>query len=1081
MNPEVERLLDELIADLDEDPALDVEARLAGHPEHAARIREELSTLLRFGLVSVQRPGRSLERIAARFRLELAPLRPAPAGSGVAPAAAIDGRFDVLEPIGRGAMGSVFRAWDRDLEREVALKVTVPPTAAPDEWVRRFATEARIHGRLEHPGIAPVHELGLTEDGRLWLAMKLIRGRNLREVIQALEDRKPRAVQAYTLGRRVEMMMRVCEALAYAHESGVIHRDLKPANVLVGSFGEVQLVDWGLSRAAETAESGELSEVSPGSEDRTASGQVIGTPSYLSPEQARGDLDRVGVRTDVFGAGALLHHLVAGVPPYRGEDLAEVLDRARAGHRNDPRLVDAPWPVPRELRAVCSRALAAKPEERYASVRELSDDLRAFLDGRTGRAWRDGPLTRTSKWVRHHPAAAAALTAVLGLVAVGTLAANRVEAAARERRERIEAEHRTQRRKFVEEMHARALRFRNWTGGTINTYEQVRGSLQTVAAFGVRLEDPSAGIDLTALARENETAHRDLLNSFHTASIDFVQSGAALAHLTNEGRADDALALWSGLAESPEGWAELDPSVPSAWPAWVRCVELLEHDPWRRELWSAWTAAAEGRPEVLLDRLASLVEEVRTQRCTRSGLDLQWAGQLARVLATSEWQDLFDAALERDPSLFWANLLMGNSLGPDYDTDDARRRALAYFHQALGSEPEAPQTYTNLTLAYRFHDPDLGRRYGLRAVEMAPDNPRTHLNLGLVEWAAGWKAREPELARAAYLRSAEALAEASRLDPGDVDKRWMHGRSLVYAEDPRGREIIEQLVLDEPGYANGWFELGQIHWTDEPRDLGAFSAAWREYLRTGGERPGVRLELARRLDEQGWPERAAVVIGEGLAKGWQPEESAAWLARLPRSVELATGRSEPRSDEERLRVLSYSERRDTPRRTVHCLRRWGLETCEGIAATLSDDADREALLLFGVRAAARLSQRAGWSFEDDTAWIDDGDVERAHDLPELSHTTILGWSDRTPLWSTADERVRASRLVVQLLGCLDEPELVPRERVSSLLGTALATEEVAATLAENDRLLHWLERLERLEPETGQELASRWREAGLLR
>ena len=270
-------------------------------------------------------------------------------------------RYELRGRLGRGGMGTVWRALDRELGREVALKVMNPVEPEPGA-VARLRMEAKVLARLEHPGLVPVHDLGALPDGRLFYAMKLVRGRRLDEHVRGVSD----------LGARLRVFERICDAVAFAHAQGVIHRDLKPQNVMVGPFGEVLVLDWGVAKVlgpeeAPSAEAPETTPVAsvpldPDAATRTAAGTVLGTPGYMAPEQARGETG-VGIAADVYALGAILEFLAGGAGP-------------------------------RALAAVAARARAARPEDRYATIGELSDDISRFLSARPVSAYREGPLEK---------------------------------------------------------------------------------------------------------------------------------------------------------------------------------------------------------------------------------------------------------------------------------------------------------------------------------------------------------------------------------------------------------------------------------------------------------------------------------------------------------------------------------------------------------------------------------------------------------------------------------------------------------------------------------------------------------------
>jgi serine/threonine protein kinase len=273
-----------------------------------------------------------------------------------------DPRYEIREPIGRGGMGAVYRATDRELDRDVAIKVLNGPGGAGHPSLLH---EARVLARLEHPGIVPVHDFGRLADGRAWYSMKLVRGSRLDDHVRGIDS----------LPERLRLFLRICEPVAFAHAHGVVHRDLKPANVMFGPFGEVLIMDWGVARVLAEGEA-------------EAPGTVLGTPGYMAPEQARGRSDLADAKSDIFALGAILGHLLG------------------AG------------PVPRAVAAIRSRAGAEDPAQRYASVEALARDVTRFLDGDPVSAYREGVLDRAGRWARRYRTA---IVLVLAYVVVRAL------------------------------------------------------------------------------------------------------------------------------------------------------------------------------------------------------------------------------------------------------------------------------------------------------------------------------------------------------------------------------------------------------------------------------------------------------------------------------------------------------------------------------------------------------------------------------------------------------------------------------------------------------------------------------------
>src|SRR5262245_60568317 len=292
-------------------------------------------------------------------------------GDHARPGPALDpaDRYELLEEIARGGMGVVYRATDRALGREVAVKVVADRFARDAAVARRFDNEARIAGQLQHPAIPPVHEYGTLSDGRPFLAMKLIKGDTLDRLLAERPD------PAHDRGRFVAAFEQVCQALAYAHARQVVHRDLKPGNVMVGPFGEVQVMDWGLAKVItagdqpgsddplETGGTTLRAQREPG-EPQTQAGSVLGTPAFMPPEQAVGALDQVAARSDVFGLGAILAVILTGRPPFCADSAEGARVLAARGKVGDcfGRL-DACGADP-GLVALCKRCLAAEPADR---------------------------------------------------------------------------------------------------------------------------------------------------------------------------------------------------------------------------------------------------------------------------------------------------------------------------------------------------------------------------------------------------------------------------------------------------------------------------------------------------------------------------------------------------------------------------------------------------------------------------------------------------------------------------------------------------------------------------------------------
>ncbi|MFN6106165.1 MAG: serine/threonine-protein kinase, partial [Planctomycetaceae bacterium] len=356
-----------------------------------------------------------------------------------------NGRWRVIRPHAKGGRGEGFVARDTELNREVALKEIQRKYSDLEESRSRFLLEAEVTGALEHPGIVPVYGLGQYADGRPFYAMRFIKGDSLNEAIARFHRQHAGAGELTTgevgvefrklLGRFID----VCEAIEYAHSRGVLHRDLKPGNIMLGKYGETLVVDWGLAKVVGRDEryrqEGETT-IAPDQGSGSAPTQgAIGTPVYMSPEQAAGRVADLGPATDVYSLGATLYHVLTGRAPFFGNTTEEILRRVQAGDYVKPRaLLSQPNSretksqlpgaatargIPPSLEAICVKAMSLRQEDRYASAAALAADVERFLADEPVSAMKEPVIERARRWVKRHRTLVASTAAAVVMATLG--------------------------------------------------------------------------------------------------------------------------------------------------------------------------------------------------------------------------------------------------------------------------------------------------------------------------------------------------------------------------------------------------------------------------------------------------------------------------------------------------------------------------------------------------------------------------------------------------------------------------------------------------------------------------------------
>jgi serine/threonine-protein kinase len=808
------------------------------------------------------------------------------------------GRYRVLGELGRGGMGLVLHAHDADLDRELAVKVILSGGAGPEE---RFLDEARLTGQLQHPGVAPVYEVGRLPDGRPFFTMKLVRGRGLDALL------RERPSPAHDLPRFLLIVEQACQAVAYAHGKGVIHRDLKPANVLVGEHGEVQVVDWGLARRLAPDEprpsgSGQAEGRSLTVAARvgaTQLGAVLGTPAYMPPEQAAGRAaDR---RSDVFGLGAILCEVLTGLPPYAG---AGAVAQAAAGAPGAALARLAACGADAELTALARQCLAAAPEERPPDAGAVAERLAAYRAGvaerlRKAEVERAAAEVKAAAERRSRRLTLALAAAVVAAVGLGSGAAWYIHAG-EERRERERLTREAELAVLVEhdlseaekdlaaapdEARAALGRAQARLGDGEALPELRRRAAAMAARIERRLLDRAVAAEVEEArlqAAEAGPGGFDRAGAEKRFAAAFARYGvdvdgplgtAAAALRASAVRAEllAGLGAWA-RARSGEGRARL-----------LRLADLADDDGWHRELRRAYLR----RDAADVSRLARLPEAEGgpPEAVVLLAYALQEAGLAEQA------RDALRRGLERRPADFWLafELAVACHEGPPELLDEAVRAYMV----ARALRPGSAVVHSNLSAALRSRRrPAEAEAAARAAVALRPDYAAAHVNLGVA------------LCDRLKLADAEAaLRRAVRLNPDLPEAHNNLGVVLRLRGRPADAEaVLREAVRLGPADAEGHSNLGlalfdQKKWDEAESALrravqlrpGAFEAHANlaAALRARGEMRAALASLRRALDLARAQGRQDEIRPEGVA------ELERLVGRIDTVAEVLAGARQP--------------------------------------------------------------------------------------------------------------------------------------------------------------------------------------------
>jgi eukaryotic-like serine/threonine-protein kinase len=850
-------------------------------------------------------------------------------------------RFRVLRPHAQGGLGAVFVALDNELNREVAVKQIHPHLADDAGHRARFIREAEITGALEHPGIVPVYSLGRYSDGRPYYVMRLIRGESLKTALNRFHSQDSRerdpGERALALRQLLRRFLDVCNTVAYTHSRGVLHRDLKPDNIMLGPYGETMVVDWGLTKLAElngtdpdAPEEGRLPRSERGAE-LTLLGSTVGTPAYMSPEQASGGVDRLGPACDVYGLGTTLYCLLTGRAPFEGANVKEVLDKVRRGEFPPPCRLNPE--IDRALEAICLRAMALAPQRRYESARALADDVEHWMADEPVTACRESRLRRARRWARRHRTAVTAVAAALVVALTASLAIAAIQSVAAKRQQHLAERERTA-RALAQARLGQVEKANDLLGSIfadLNPFDETQGGQPLRAILGERLSRAAASMGgdaigdpltvaklqqilgasqanlgnaaeaITLLTRSAETRAARLGRN-HPDTL--MSKGCLASAYLFAGRTSDAIALYEETLA-----AEKATMVPDDERTLSTCSDLAEAYLYAGRMAEAielHEKTLRRREELLgADHSATLISRDNLGTC------LYAAGRWREAVALFETtHKLLEKKLGPDHV---DTLLSGNNLAAAYNDTGRPLEAVALLQATLKAQnaklgalhPHTLITRHNLARAYRgagrVHEAIELFETTLKAREARlgtehPDTFRTRSALAATYRLAG------RTADAIALLESIVRADSGSLGPDQAVLLLCRvNLAVAYCDAGRTQEAIPllQATIDKLTSAAG---------ADHPDNLWARGCLGGAYLRVGNFAAAEPLVVASyeglALKETTNPpggrsahlaEAAERVLS--LYRAWgKPEQTARWktklgLADLPADVFAPAGRA----------------------------------------------------------------------------------------------------------------------------------------------------------------------------------------------
>jgi tetratricopeptide (TPR) repeat protein len=807
------------------------------------------------------------------------------------------GRYRLLGEVARGGMGAVLRGRDVELGRELAVKVLLEVHQDNAAMVQRFVEEAQIGSQLQHPGIAPVHDLGRLTDGRPFFTMKLVEGRTLADLL------KERPAPSHDRPRFLTVFEQVCQTVAYAHARGVIHRDLKPANVMVGAFGEVQVMDWGLAKVLDKAcggcqppenenECGAVRTVrtdAPGHESQA--GVVLGTLAYAAPEQARGHVDRLDERCDVFGLGAILCEILTGKPPYVGEANRQLYQTAARADLADAIARLDHCGADEKLVRLCKECLAPEPGDRPRDAGAVARRVTAYLTSvqdrlRAAEVERAAALTKAAEAHKRQRLTVALAAAVLLLVIAGGggwwwIQKERADHAAERARQKEEKERAVEKALAEVDRLRRQGKWREAQAALQRSIELVPGDSSAgsgdspwevelkippshVGSIRTTLGSLQADLEMAAKLEEIRLGHADRMKDGHFdfAGADrafraaFKAYGLDVMNHDVETAADriGASLIKEELVAALDDWArDKLPNDPEGMKHLLAIARTADPDKWRDRFRD---------PALQGDRqaLEELVRDTKVADLPPATAALL-ADALARAGSVETAVDVLKQAQRRHPNDFWLNHELGFYL---HQSDAAE--AAGFYRAALALRPDSPGVHYNLGNALlRQNKLDEAEAEYRRAISLQKDYVLPYNNLGVVLLRKGKKEDAIAQFRQALEVQPDHLASLNNL--ADVLKEL--GRP------DEALPFLEKITRQRPKDAAAFADLGQAH-----HQLGHLTeavAAFRKAVELRPYEAAYQSNLGLALTDAGDHDGAIKALDEALRL--QPDDAVAYKNR----------------------------------------------------------------------------------------------------------------------------------------------------------------------------------------------------------